>query len=170
MLELLFKGEGLKYLDVNNLSDIMDTTGWVYDEVRGWHRPAYIWDTGVTLNLPANVLSKLRGVEAVFTSYYDQPAGCIGVNYLQINRSNGNKLLGTSDPWDYAPSGQVTYRGDVADEYQVVRNVVNERFGLTIPRGVTVSKIAAFSGGFSENGRNYPISLRGMKNFRFWYG
>lgn len=162
---------GVEVVKLNQIADILvNTSGWVYDANRGWYRNVYDWGTTHNSKFTTEFLSKLRKVSAVFTGYYDNPAGSMANNALIIHLSNGSSVsLAISDAWDYGPSGQTIYKGDAGIETMVTRNVINERYTYTVPEGLTVTKIVLQSAGWyeSSNGRYYPFSLRGMKDFEF---
>lgn len=162
---------GIEVVKLNQISDILtNTSSWIYDTNRGWYRNTYDWGTPHNSKFTADFLSKLRKVSAVFTGYYDNPAGSMANNSLAIHLSNGTIVsLAVSDSWDYRPSGQTIYKGDAGVETMVTRDVINERYTYTVPEGLTVTKIVLQSAGWyeSSNGQYYPFSLRGMKDFEF---
>lgn len=169
MLELFFQDKPMKLFETNNLGELINAAGWVNDPVRGWYKDQYTWTERTPLKLPPGVLEGLRRIEATFTGYYNTPAGCIGLNVISLNTDGPAVSLGTDDPWDYGPSGQQIYRGDLGNQLQIQRDVIQERLGYNIPIGTKINSIVIGSTGYNGNGINYPMSLRGMKNFKFWY-
>jgi len=165
---------GFEVVTLNQISDILqNTSSWVYDATRGWYRNTYDWNTSHNSKFTPEFLSKLRKVSVLVTGYYDNPAGSMSNNMLVIRLSNNtNVVLGTSDSWDYGPSGQVIYKGDAGTENMATRNVVGERFTYTVPAGLTVTGITLQSAGWYESsiGKYYPFSLRGLKDFEFTLG
>lgn len=165
--------DGIELLSLTQISDVIaDTSGWVYDTVRGWYRDVY---PTVQNNYPPMVskfsvdtLSKIRRVRATFTGYYNNPVEGLHLNYIRIHLSNGTtQTIGTNDAWAHGPSGQRIYKGDAGFEEKVTRNVLGERYTYTVPEGVYVTGLDVLSyPAYTEN-RYYPSSLRGMRDFEF---
>ncbi len=151
---------------------ITTTTDWILNETRGWYRDVYptVQDSYIPIptKLSADTLSKIRKVSATFTGYYNTPAEGLNLNYLRIHLSNGVvKLLGTNDAWTDAGTGQNLYKGDAGTESKVTRNVINERYSFTVPVDIKVVGLDFLSYPAYTQGRYYPSSLRGMKDFEF---
>lgn len=164
---------GIEVLTMTAISDLLlDTSGWVYDSDRGWYRDVY---PTVQNNYPPMVskfsvdtLSKIRRVSATFTGYYNKPVEGLHLNYIRIHLSNGTtQTIGTNDAWAHGPSGQLIYKGDAGFENMAVRNVLGERYTYTVPEGVYVTGLEIMSYPAYTEGRYYPSSLRGMRDFEF---
>lgn len=162
---------GIEVVNFTEITDVVNTTyNWIFDTTRGWYLNVYDWDLKHRSRLGLDFLSKVRKVSITFTGYYDNPAEAMSVNLVGIILSDGTSVtLGTSDSWDYAPTGQDIYKGDGGDEYKSVRNVVGERYTFTVPEGVTITDLFIRSSGYyyPTTGRYYAISLRGLKDFEF---
>ena len=165
--------DGIELLSLTQISDvIVDTSGWVYDSVRGWYRDVYhtVQDIypPMASKFSVDTLSKIRKIRVTFTGYYDNPVDGLHLNYIMIQLSDGKiQLLGTNDAWADVNTGQNIYKGDAGSETRVLRNVLGERYTYTVPEGVYVTGLSLLSYPAYTQGRYYPSSLRGMKDFEF---
>lgn len=171
MLEAtLLKHRPLQVLSTNQISDLLaNPTGWVYAADRGWYKDDFTWSVKYPLKFTADFLSRISAVEVEFTGYYDSPSECIGANDVTVTYSQNSKTMGTVDAWDYGPTGQDIFRGDLGNLSKQLLNVVGQTFRVETPLNQTITKIELRSSGWSENGRNYAFSRRGMRNFKFYY-
>lgn len=162
---------GIEVVNFTEITDVVNTTyNWTFDATRGWYLNVYDWELKHRSRLSPAFLSKVRKVSITFTGYYNNPADSMGVSGMGIILSNGASVtLGTSDSWDYAPTGQDIYKGDAGNEFKAVRNVIGERYTFTVPEGVTITDLFIRSSGYyyPVTGRYYPPSVRGMKDFEF---
>lgn len=168
-----------KHTDVLFITDIHDLVAngdeWTEHPQRGWYRNVYpsVEDqyTPMESTLSPDTLAMIRKVSATFTSYYDEPVGSLSLNYLRVHLNDGSiHIVGTNDAWADGPTGQNIYKADGGWEGKVTRNVINERYTLTVPTGKHVVGIEFLSYPAFTQGRYYPLSLCGMKDFEFILG
>jgi len=164
------QGKQIVQRDLGDL--IASTSDWIRDSSRGWYRDIYptVNDNypPIPTKLSQDTLSKIRKLTATFTGYYNNPADGLHINYFRMHLSNGStQLLGTNDAWTDSTMGQNIHKGDQGMETKVLRNVINERYSYTLPAGVSLTGLDFMSWPAYTQGRYYPSSLRGMKDFEF---
>ncbi|MNP89145.1 hypothetical protein D3C85_15480 [compost metagenome] len=148
------------------LTDVLsDVTDWVNDATRGWYKDTYSWNAQSPVNLSTEFLSKIRQISAVFTSYHDTPAGCLGESYIRLSLSNSAVItIGTSDSHSVASSGQMVYRGDAGGTLITTDNQIDVKMTYTLPAGVTIVDMQFASNGYNNGATYYPFTTRGMKD------
>lgn len=154
----------LPSIQYDDIPSIVGTTGWVNDPTNGWYNNTTPWDTKHTLTqLPAIALTALKRISAVFTGYYNTPAGSMSQNYLATVENaapNTAAIFGVTDPWDAAVSGMQYYDEGVATT--LVQNVIGMTLKKTFAVPTALKQIDIYSNYFTT----FPKSSRGFKNLK----
>lgn len=159
---------GTQVIQVPMSDMVSNPSYWQFDPTVGWYVNTYHWGTFYPTVVPTTVLERIRKVSAVFTGYYDYPAGCLGENGIYLVLSDGSTVsIGTYDGHTSGDIGQTINAGDAGVVNSTMRNVIQERFTVTIPTHLKVVGLYLRSSGYNGNGNNYSFSLRGMKDFEF---
>jgi hypothetical protein len=148
----------------NNLASqvFTDTNSINWNSTRGYYRSSTNWSSAVDM-IVSNP-SSVKVVEATFTSYYNNPNGCLGQNVISIFYTDGtSQNMGVWDGSEDPASGQTLYKGDLGTETSQ-RDVVERTFSHIIPEGKTLQKLVFIS----NNLAGYPEQLRGVKNINLY--
>lgn len=169
MLELLGTLNRLPVFETNDLSKLINTTGWSRTDEEGWFKNDRNWGQRIDIVIPDIDIRRIRKIQVTVTGYYNIPANCLGWSILGCQIGSSFIEMGTNDAWDLPSTGQDIARGDLPRLSKVTRDAVGEIFQITVPDGSTLSKLYIGSAGYSSGAINYAISKRGLKDFKFWY-
>lgn len=174
-LNLIRRSYDFKFDDMNKYSII---SGWVNDPVRGWHNDSLdaravdnVLPNGSNtfmLSLPFN-LSRIRSISGIFTTYYNTPAGGLGVNVLWCTLRNviTNELfrnygIGHRDAWTDHTNGMLEVQG--FDTIRIHVDRIDQQMSIDIPVGYEVIEIHLDNAWYVTSSKDYPASLRGVKD------
>lgn len=158
--------ETLELIANNSAATVFEYSEQInWDNDRGYYRSSNQWSSEVNMNL--SDLDQTTKIEATFTGYYNNPANCLGNNYLRIiYTDNTEDKIGTIDAWAVEEGGQIIYKGDAGIEQTahdgVLRNVIGETYILTVPNNKRV-KCIKYNSNYLPG---YPEAIRGVKDIK----
>jgi len=174
MLETLLLDAVPNILTFKSPSDLVeDASKWIVESDGGWQSlEAYPYITGSLpeigfkpIKIESSLLTRVRAVSAVFTSYYDTPVGAMGYNLIRIKLDDGlNYHIGTNDAWTGSVGGQRLLQGEsdvLAPERQLV-DYVNKPLSFKVPANRRVVGLEVCSASYIE----YPRGKFSMKDIQ----
>lgn len=152
------------YMLIDDLTEHIGTTGWLYDEDLGWYNNNYAWDTNHTLqNIPSHTLTSLKKMSGLFNQYNDSPSGGMGQNFVTAVNASGSWNIGTVDGNTTASQGMGSFNEGV---YTVsTANRLGFLSTFTLNGAATFTAIHVRSNYY----QTYPRGRRGIKWLRFDY-
>lgn len=148
---------------------VSDPQNWQWMGDRGWFRNVRETHPGVNipvpLSLPPDLIKRVRGLTLTASGWTAASSQYLGFSFMQLTQtgpiSNGSRV-GTWVP-GHTQATIYVYHGD-AGQTTHYSNQLNIPCSVTVPDGEVCTGVTIKSAGFHENGIQYNILSRGLKD------